>query len=498
MKLQFQQKPVQILSSILQEIQTSEQTQDVKIGEGMPDIRRVISAWGQPILRGKEWHAEEISASCGMMVWILYEAEGEQNLQVINTWVPFQIRWELPDVTADGMIRIQCVPKLVDARSVSPRKMMVRCVMSVLAEAYVPETVMQYLPEGEQEELQLLQNRYPVNLRKWASEKSFLLDESLRLPESAPAMEKLIYVKVDPQVKECRVLTDKLVMRGMGKVHILYQSNSGQVHAHDFEIPFSQYDQLEQTYGKEAKANIRISITNLEPEVQQDGTLRLKAGAVAQYVISDQVIIDVVEDAYSLKQELVIQHEPLEVSALAETAGDSISMEHTFPLQTGNVADICVLQDFPRQKWVDEKMELHYPGTVQLLYYEQKDELHSVSGQWNQKQMINTAENVNLHVFMHPSDPQVMQGGDCVVVRMDIPMEREAQITQHFSMIRDIQPGQERPVDKQQPSVILQRMGKESLWDIAKKNRTTIDAIMKANELKDGPEPGQILLIPAV
>ena len=54
MDLNFQNREVSCLNPALREIQNSEQTQEIKLTEGMPDVGRIVSAWGQPILRGKE------------------------------------------------------------------------------------------------------------------------------------------------------------------------------------------------------------------------------------------------------------------------------------------------------------------------------------------------------------------------------------------------------------------------------------------------------------
>ena len=117
-----------------------EQTQEIKLSDGMPDIGRVLAAWGQTILRGKEWRSDSVSFSGGMMVWILYAPEDGSEERCIDGWIPFQMKWDLPERTEEGSIRIQCLTRFVDARSVSARKLMVRVGAAAMAEACVPKT----------------------------------------------------------------------------------------------------------------------------------------------------------------------------------------------------------------------------------------------------------------------------------------------------------------------------------------------------------------------
>ena len=53
MELQFQRTACSCLEPVVREIQNVEQTQELKLPDGMPDIGRVLAAWGQTILRGK-------------------------------------------------------------------------------------------------------------------------------------------------------------------------------------------------------------------------------------------------------------------------------------------------------------------------------------------------------------------------------------------------------------------------------------------------------------
>jgi len=256
------------LRPVLHETAGAEQTQEIKLSDGMPDVGRVISAWGQCVVRSKEWCMDHIRCGAGMLVWILYAPEDSSDAQMMNTWVPFSFRWELPEGTPEGKIRIQCLTRFADARSVSPRKIMIRCGMSALAWAYVPEKITVASAAAAAPGVELLQLKYPVRIRKEAGEKVFQLDEELSLPESAPSPEGIVYCTLEPRIQEMRVLADKFVFRGNGKLHVLYRCRDGQLHGWDFSLPFSQYALLDETYGPESQGECCFCITGLDTEVQ--------------------------------------------------------------------------------------------------------------------------------------------------------------------------------------------------------------------------------------
>ena len=71
-----------------------EETQEVRLPESMPDIGRVIAAWGQPVLRGKQWRSGHIGLNGGVMVWVLYAPEDGSEPRRLESWIPFDARVE--------------------------------------------------------------------------------------------------------------------------------------------------------------------------------------------------------------------------------------------------------------------------------------------------------------------------------------------------------------------------------------------------------------------
>ena len=138
MELEFEKEKVPYLGTPVREVQNVEATQELKLPDGLPDVGRILASWGQEILRGKEWRMDSILLTGGVMVWVLYVPEEGGAAQILNTWIPFQMKWDLPENTQEGRIRTKCLTRFVDARSVSPQRVMVRCGVGALAEALVP------------------------------------------------------------------------------------------------------------------------------------------------------------------------------------------------------------------------------------------------------------------------------------------------------------------------------------------------------------------------
>lgn len=496
MEVNFETSLCTCLKPVLTQIQNSEQTQQISLSDGMPDVGRVLGAWGQAVLRGKEWLGSTVSCTGGVMVWVLYAPEDGSQEQCLETWIPFQMKWELPEGTPEGEVRIRCLSRFVDARSVSARKILVRAGMGAMAEAYSPMEGVSCLPQKAEEDVQLLRREYPIRLPKQMGEKAFALDEELHLPESAPAMEKLVYCRMEPTLADKKVLGEKVVFRGQGKLHTLYRSPEGQLHSWDFTLPFSQFAELEQEHGPEAQADFALMLTNLEAELEQ-GQLHCKAGLTAQYLITDRERISLIEDAYSPSRELSLQTKTLGLPGILDSRREVLYAEHTLPVQGDLAADVWVQPDFPRQRRTEEGVLLEIPAQIQVLYYDQDGALQGASSRWEGSHTFRAHADTQMTASLWPQEePQVHMDGAELTLKQELPMEMMAFAWEELPIVSGLELGAARKPNPNSPSLILRRIGEDRLWDVAKASHSTVEAIRKANGLTEEPAPDQMLLIP--
>lgn len=497
MEVQFAASARPYLRPALWEVCSREETQEIRLSDGMPDVGRVICAWGQCILRSKEWNLDHIGCSAGMMVWILYAPDDGSAERVVHSWIPFQLRWELPDGTPEGAVRILCMPKQTDARSVSPRKILVRSTMSALAQALVPETLTVPNAIGEHPDVHLLRQSYPVRLMKETGEKTFMMDETLSLPESAPVMERVIYHTVEPQIQDAKVMTDKLVFRGNARVHMLYRSEEGQLHGWDFSVPFSQYASLEQSYSPDAQQDLMFCVTSLEPEVE-NGQLRFKCGLVCQYGITDREMLDLVADAYSNSRELSMEQTQAVFYPELERRREMFRPEQTIRADANVAVDVQALPDFPRHRREENGVSLLWPGVFQVLYYGQDGALRSGTARWESEKKLPMDFDTAVYPVPEPVAAQAVPGDGSIALNAEMPVSWSCGARQEIPVVSAVRIGDLRKPDGDRPSLILRRAGEESLWELAKQCGSTVEAIRKVNQLSGEPAERQMLLIPVV
>ena len=499
MELQFQSDTCRCLRTVTWEVRDAELTQEVRLSDGMPDIGRVLASWGQVILRSKEWQGDLATVSGGVMVWILYAPEDGTPPRCIDTWLPFQLKWELPDTEKEGVVRAYPLMRFVDSRSISARKIMIRAGVAAMGEALSPQDTQIYRPFELPEDIQLLKNTYPIRLTKEVGEKIFLLDEDIQSPPGLALPERLLAYTMFPQIHEKRVAGDKVILRGSGRVWVVYRCAEGKIHTADLEIPLAQYAQLEDTYGNDAQADAMMGITSLELLHNEGPQLHIKCGMTAQYLVTDRFLAEVTEDAYSTCRSVQQHMEALELPAILEQRMETVQVSHQIPGIDGTVAGVSFQPDFPRQNRAGDSVTMDLCGQFQVLYYALDESLQGTSVRWETTMQMKADPGCQMSFWVQPNGKvHVSSGADGLSCSSQMNLNIQTNTETTIPMVTGIGVEQQREPNINRPSLVLCRSEGESLWSIAKRCGSTVDEIMRINRLDGQPVPEQMLLIPIV
>lgn len=492
--MQWESSQIPALGVRSGETQTQEQTLEVRLGENLPDIGHIICGWGQPLLRGKQWRADSMSVSGGVMVWILYGPEDGSAPACVEAWLPFQVKWPLPPSQRDGAIRCDIRVSGVDARVLSARKMMVRAQISAMGEALEPETVEIFTHGEVPSAVQLLKNTYPVLLRAEAGEKMIEAEETLPLTGPAPA--QLLCCQVEPVLEEQKLIGNRAVFRGDCAVHVLYASEDGDIHCAALHAPFAQFAELDRDYDKETTLDTVMAVSALEPELTGEG-LHLKCTLVAQYVVLERRLLEVAQDAYSTENETALLKAQPEIPVVLEQTRQQRELCLQGSWDGAEVTDVTFLLEQPLLHRGDGCMEAQLAGRAQLLYRDREGSYRSTELPLEQQWQIPTGEDAVLSLSIRPGqDIASSVAGDTVQLTGSVEIFMMTDTRQEIPMLSGLEIGVPLERAEDRPSMILRRAGEETLWDLAKSYGTTVDAIRQANALQDQAEEGKILLIP--
>ncbi len=496
MEVEFKKRQLRCLDICLQEARGAEQTLEIRLGEEMPDVGRILTAWGQPILRSKEWDTDSVSCSAGMMVWVLYAPEDGSHPKVLEGWLPFQLRWDLPEGTGEGKLALDLRTRFVDARTVSARKILVRGAISAWAKAMVPIQRDIFFPGEIPQGVQLKKATLPLLIPREAGEKRISIAEDLTIPGAGEKPLTIASAALYPELQEAKVIPSRVIIRGMGNLHLCCQGEDGAVRAYDFQIPFSQYAALDEML-EEGQAQVRLAVTALEAEPGENGAITVKGTILAQYTTLERQLVETVEDGYCPGRSMELHSLEESIPAILETREERLPGAQKLPCQAEEVLEIQLLPDHPRFRRQETGMVIEYPGMTQVLYRDREGQLQGASGRWELKQNLPCADGVEMEALLAPAAPsQVIPGKEELELQWQLGTSLTSHSAEPVAMVSGFALGEILPSDPRRPSLILKRTGEEGLWSLAKSTGSTMDSICTANHLTEPPKPGTLLLIP--
>lgn len=495
MEMEFEKRVIGYQNRLLRDCQSQELTQDLKLPEGMPDVGTVLGCWGQCVLRTKEWRSESIGVSGGVIAWVLYLPEGGGLPQCMETWLPYQMKWNIPKTPHDGSICAAPCLYSADARSLSSRKLMLRINLGVLVEAWCGDEVQISTPGEIPEDVQVLKHTYPMRILKEVGERPFDLEETLEMSTAEPKPERILRSSLQPQILESKLMGDKAVFRGVGIVHILYSAEDGQIYSRDFDVPFSQYSELEGEYTADGDASVSVAVTGLEVDLDPEKGIEVKVGLLCQYKVFEDIQLEMVEDAYSNRRTVELQIQQFKLQNILDSSYSLVHASGEIGADVRRCVDISFMVRQPQLSQGEDLVDVDMSGTFRILYYDPEGELACTSAEWNDTLSVPTDSESRVEMMLVPMGRVQANSGDGSA-HGDVSMETVVIGGTPIQIVAGMNLGQLAEPDPKRPSLILRRTEDRSLWDIAKITGSTVDLIRSANSLEGEPSGSQILLIP--
>lgn len=493
MELQWNSISWSHLKCNVRQVQNQEQTQEVRLSDDLPDIGRVLCAWGQPMFRSKEWRNDEMRIAGGVTVWVVYMPEDGTGPRSVQAWLPFQGKWHFSDSKREGIMRANCLLRSVDARTLSARKLMVRANLGLLGEALEQTQTEVYQPGEMPEQVYALQNIYPVCLPVEAGEKTLDLEESIT---PSAGVGSILACQLRTSLTEQTVAGSKIIFRGSAFVDVICQDSNGRIYTQNLELPFAQFADLEKEYDKEALCDISMAISHLEAEPQENSIL-VKCSLIAQYVIRENRNLTVVEDVYSPTRKLSPSMQSLTMPTILDARSEWMDVTQDIYAPLAQPIDCTFLPDHPTTYREGDVATLEIPGNFQMLYYDAEGNLQAANDTWSDNMPFPASQECKIHATIGQIQrPTMMNHGDNVRISSQLRLDTMTDGMLQIPMVTGLDIGDQIEPDPGRPSLLLQRMEDEDLWSLAKATGSTVEAIRAANHLSDDPLPGEMILIP--
>lgn len=496
MEVNLKREAIQYCTPVYSDTLSREETLETVVSDTLPDIVRILDVDAAVYLRSKTIQQGTIRLEGNIRGTVLYIGEGSERLQRIETELPVVFSAETGGAEDTDTFAANVCVSSADAKLLNPRKIQFRA--GVCAAVVVYRSVTAELPaEAEQTPgLYTLTDTKTVCFLSGVEEKSFLVSDEAELPAGCPPMEKLLCYSHTESVDELKQVGGKMILQGTVRLDTLYLTAGDDAPQHQsFRIPFSQI--LDIANGKAELSTVILTSGGcyLEPLSGSDGitSLHLELHLCAQTLCRSETEIRYIADAYSLKNTCRLKTDTVRTLSATRPAVLRQSVRETLETLDSpkEIVYTRVTASFPAraENGVSENV------CVRVLYRTQRGSLSSMS-----RVLTLTFENGESTGMTLPETARFGEiyaaaGDNTVELRCPVELSINMAAASEFTYVSEMELDEnENTEETERPSLIVIRLGTESLWNVAKKFGSTCELIESANP---GPvDPGDLILIP--
>jgi len=484
---------------------SSEITKESIVPDSCADIARIVETTGYLCVTGREVAGDgRFCASGTLNISVLYAAERGEGARSLHIQIPFQCysegHGELDAEFTDVFGELQ----MVETRLLNPRKVLTRANMVFYPKAYqrVKVDIAEEVLDCPQ--IQTLCQERQSRVVAGVCEKEFSFTEELPLSPGKVGADEMISSRIQLRSTDCKLIGNKLVIKGIANVTILYREEQGRLATLEQELPFSQIldgNSAEEEWEKAVETTLlgfrcRVG-SNASPDDPHIFTVDVELRA--RVTLWNSCPIRMITDLYSIQGETRCASAELDIHEDHQRYTRRQNVREL--LETGSavksVVDTEVICGAVRCP--DERDELSMDVLARCLYLDESDVLRGVCRTFPVSCQIQKGQQAR--ILGEAAIQEVMANilPEGIEIRFPVEWSVEQTTTRHCRSINSVELTDEEDRPETPPSLILRRAGEqENLWSLAKQYRTTCQAIMAVNDLAPDqklPED-RLLLIP--
>lgn len=481
---------------------------DILLPDYCPDITRILVCRVTPCIYQKNMNGNRLSVDGKSKVSVIY-LDVNQCIQHYEQTEPFTAEFQVDDLREPYHVDCRVKVQYMNCRAVSERRLDIRGALAVSVKITSP-AAKEILSGAEGGGIQCRKKSMSMNHVVGQEESPFNVAETLELPSTKPAVEKILRCEGMANLLDYKVINDKIITKGEIGIKILYlcDSTTGSIEQTEFTVPVSQIVNLEGV-DENCLCDVRLKLDSVEmiPKYDSEGENRLlymDAKCTASGVCYRPEDVEMIEDAYSTQYQVDLEKRPLHMESVSNILSQTGHVKENFEMPQDNVMKI-----------IDVWCEMISVGC-------QNDNGFVVTGQMNVCMLAVDQEEKPVY-FERVMDFEQMLDGKCSEPSCQCACEAEVMSTS-FTMsggqleiraqlqincvvfcrvdtdvICSITPREdEKREDKRVGLTIYFAQKGEEIWDIAKRYGTRMEDIQNENDMTEDSaiDCRRMLLIP--
>lgn len=510
MKFSSETKKLSFCETVFETTAEQSLEADITLPDYCPEIQKILRCNVVTNIISVQNSNGRMTAQGNAVVKIIYVGDNGKTVSFEQSY-PVQKSAESDSVNSESCLDVKINVDYVNSRAVNPRRIDIRAMLTFVfrAERKNEESV---LCRAEGCGIQCRSKEFTYASLSGLCSKAFSLTEVIEIPSDKNSVSQIMNASAFAVAKDVKIINNKILVKGDCEIKVYYTAeNKDTIDCIEHSIPISQIIEVDGV-TEDCFSSLCLKVTSCETaaKVDSSGSMRLVDIAVrvcASFAAYNEFSLDLISDVYSTSHNLKNDVRSLEINNL-NTAVDT-SFINKVVIESIGVSVDCVLA-----VWCDDiKYSSSLKGDLCVIngtyratvIYRDSDKqtgiIHKPVDFEYTVNLKNPAQRINSRILLQIAACSCSLSGES---KLEIKTEISAcgiilsnEIVKYINEINVVD-----ELDNSENACALTIYfsdENEKVWSIAKKYRTTVEAIMKENELEsETVESRRFLLIPAV
>ncbi len=479
---------------------------DAIIPDIKPDILSTINTNGAVCIYKKEVLDGKIRIDGGVQVYIMYLADDENsNVRGINTVIDFTKVIDMENINSNMNMDSNINLKDIECKILNGRKISIKANMDIDISVYSNESI-EFIKEVEnRDDVQILNTMTTIDSLLGTGTTKVYAKDTVSL-ESTDNLAEILKFNINLTNREIKTSYNKILAKADMQVNIVYLTDDGRVNEVKWVIPVMGFIDM-QNISDNNLCNLNYEIKNilLKPNSAEEHSIYVEVEFEIYCNVYEKKELNIIQDLYSPSENININQKNITVMQDKQNTEGVCVLKEKIIIPEFHNSKICNSEVTPRilkQNIYNDRIMYEGELDIKFMY------LSSVTNRVDIKvqtipfnaniecQGVSPTSNLITRVDVQNQDFVVMPDGS-IESNIELKINGDISKMMEIKVIDNIEVLENNEENIYSIVVYFVKPG-DTLWNIAKKFKSTIKAIASVNGIEDENKinVGQQLFIP--
>lgn len=475
-----------------------------------PDIAKIFKCKTVARISSKSLNDKSVTIDGSISITLLY-CDTNKNLCSYEYQYPFNKVKETDIVTKGCSLSVKAKTEYINCRAVSGRKVDIHGAVGILLNVFCRKckSVVSDIDDNNIETKRLAA---PCTSPMGYNEKYLVVEEEINLSETKNEISKIIRYDAYPSITDCKVMSDKVMVKGEMVVTITYYCENIQApQVVKTLVPFSQIIDIPGVgEGCECETKASLAFLDIKPKTNISGEcksfiLNAKLLLCSQAFCVDDV--QIISDAFSRKFEANFLKDNVNFTKVCKNINERLHFKDTINLndEISSVLDLWCDITSQNVKFTENGMIVYGSLLIsmvaiaesgEVVFFEKPDDFEFNFSLNDATDLLQCNPEITV-----VSCSFTINSPNTLEIRADLALNAAVLQEKKIELITDIELNEQKLKQKRDNCSLTVYFvsGQECVWDIARIYNASVDEIIKINNIQgEYVNDGSMLLVPTM